>query len=505
MIKLDLHIDNRGSVSWKDTMLAAIERRKMLEEQAREHEAQTGAYIRPISSSRSSARQGPARAGFIHSEDVREYLLTAFRHRAWDGGGKDERKGRVERGGRGGRLSSAIARSASSSRSRRCRRWDCSFAYVLAVLHESQLEDRAHAARGPHPAPALRAQDRNRWLTRAILLFPAQGRGHHEGDSHGFRGAEGSAISSPAFRAATEAAESLAKNARCARREIRHGRRRASCCRAFMIRDGREWRPVHYEPDILRLVPWKDVIFQRFFELKLLEQKDKNVSYRKGLDDGVLTEEPGSAHGAAGRRERRRVGLRLRGESSARRDAESVRGNELRGKSSRSCWSVSSAASCAELMCSFLDEMHNHLAKERDRLARDVFSPTARRRRDAFHGRHGEPRTEWLQPSRPERRRFGKRNPAPCATRISNTSSACSAEMPESDFNPFEQSDGDVPGRSATALLLVSQSVSARTSSCKAGGRIAFTPTSSLRRGRVKKKRSRRFSSSRPKESTSPA
>ena len=48
MIKLDLHIQNKASVSWQDTLLAAIEHRQALEVQAREHEAQTGIYIRPI-------------------------------------------------------------------------------------------------------------------------------------------------------------------------------------------------------------------------------------------------------------------------------------------------------------------------------------------------------------------------------------------------------------------------------------------------------------------------
>ena len=48
MIKLDLHLHNDTSIDWKKTLLRAAERRDFLEQQARDHEAETGKYIRPI-------------------------------------------------------------------------------------------------------------------------------------------------------------------------------------------------------------------------------------------------------------------------------------------------------------------------------------------------------------------------------------------------------------------------------------------------------------------------
>ena len=45
MVKLDLHIKNSASVNWEDTLLASVEHRKLLEEEARLHEADTGEYI----------------------------------------------------------------------------------------------------------------------------------------------------------------------------------------------------------------------------------------------------------------------------------------------------------------------------------------------------------------------------------------------------------------------------------------------------------------------------
>ena len=75
MIKLDLHMFNDTSVDWKKTLLNAAERRDLLEEQARDHEAQTGKYIRPIcliQVERTGRDQRDSK--HIHAEDVREYL-----------------------------------------------------------------------------------------------------------------------------------------------------------------------------------------------------------------------------------------------------------------------------------------------------------------------------------------------------------------------------------------------------------------------------------------------
>jgi type III restriction enzyme len=76
MIKLDLHLNNRRSTNWKDTLHAALDHREKLEEKAREHEANTDTNIRPIcliQVERTGKEQRSS--GKIHSEDVREYLI----------------------------------------------------------------------------------------------------------------------------------------------------------------------------------------------------------------------------------------------------------------------------------------------------------------------------------------------------------------------------------------------------------------------------------------------
>lgn len=48
MIKLDIHLTNKTSLDWQDTLLASYEKRNELEKKAKEYEQNTGEYIRPI-------------------------------------------------------------------------------------------------------------------------------------------------------------------------------------------------------------------------------------------------------------------------------------------------------------------------------------------------------------------------------------------------------------------------------------------------------------------------
>jgi len=75
MIKLDLHIINKASMDWRDTLLSSVEKRNLLELKAREYEATTGLYIRPICLIQVERTGREQRGGpFIHAEDARDYL-----------------------------------------------------------------------------------------------------------------------------------------------------------------------------------------------------------------------------------------------------------------------------------------------------------------------------------------------------------------------------------------------------------------------------------------------
>lgn len=76
MIKLDIHLINKTSPKWQDTVLASLEKLNELDKQAKTYEANTGNYIRPsclIQVERTGKDQRDGK--FIHAEDVKEFLI----------------------------------------------------------------------------------------------------------------------------------------------------------------------------------------------------------------------------------------------------------------------------------------------------------------------------------------------------------------------------------------------------------------------------------------------
>ena len=84
MIKLDLHVINKTSNNWRDTMRAAMERRNDLEDKAREYEANTNVNIRPICLVQVERTGKDQRDGkLIHALDVYDYLVGQGVQKDW--------------------------------------------------------------------------------------------------------------------------------------------------------------------------------------------------------------------------------------------------------------------------------------------------------------------------------------------------------------------------------------------------------------------------------------
>jgi type III restriction enzyme len=78
MIKMPLNLDPRQGNDWKATLNAALAKLNALDAEARKLRADTGRYIRPImliQVERTGADQ--RESGYIHAEDVKDWLLTA--------------------------------------------------------------------------------------------------------------------------------------------------------------------------------------------------------------------------------------------------------------------------------------------------------------------------------------------------------------------------------------------------------------------------------------------
>lgn len=132
MIKLDIHLTNKTSLDWKDTMLASFEKQKQLEKTAKEYEENTGEYIRPICLIQVE-RTGKDQRGsdFIHAEDAKEYLIKQCNvpesHIAIKSSEKDDIEG-IDLFSKSCEIRYIITKQALQEG------WDCSFAYILTIL-----------------------------------------------------------------------------------------------------------------------------------------------------------------------------------------------------------------------------------------------------------------------------------------------------------------------------------------------------------------------------------
>jgi len=132
MIKLDLHINNKESTRWQNTMLASKVKRDALEVAAKKYEANTGNYIRPICLVQVERTGKDQRgSGLIHAEDVREFLIRdcgiAPDEVAVKSSDKDDIEG-LNLFARNCPIRYIITKQALQEG------WDCAFAYVLTIL-----------------------------------------------------------------------------------------------------------------------------------------------------------------------------------------------------------------------------------------------------------------------------------------------------------------------------------------------------------------------------------
>ena len=299
MIKLDLHIRNRANASWKDTLLASIEHRGRLEEEARLHEAETGVYIRPICLIQvERTGRDQRRPGVVHADDVRDYLIRhpgiLAEHVAVKTSQRDELKEVDEAGGLLSRecpIRFIVTKQALQEG------WDCSFAYVLAILTNpgsksalTQLVGRI--LRQPHAK-----KTRVPWLDESYV-FCFQRRGAdllHEVRKgfglEGLQGLEGKVVTDAEGPPRPTEAVVLGQ------RERYRKAARDLVLPAFMIRDGKEWRLVYYEADILSRVPWDEVDVSPLFDLPLGAEGARDFELRTGLDEDHLMADPETAAG----------------------------------------------------------------------------------------------------------------------------------------------------------------------------------------------------------------
>lgn len=138
MIKLDLHLVNKTTVGWKETIADAKNHLDMLAMKAKEYEQNTNKYIRPIMLIQVERTGKDQRDGtLIHAEDAKEYLMKQAgvpeEHIAIKSSDKDDIEG-IDLLSPECSIRFIITKQALQEG------WDCPFAYVLCSLTKSQSE-----------------------------------------------------------------------------------------------------------------------------------------------------------------------------------------------------------------------------------------------------------------------------------------------------------------------------------------------------------------------------
>ena len=288
MIKLDLHIRNNTSVDWKHTMLDAIEHRDRLELEAIEHEATTNTYIRPICLIQvERTGKGQRGGGFIHSEDVREYLLRhpgiRPEHIAIKTSQKDELKDIDEVGGLLSRdcpIRYIITKQALQEG------WDCAFAYVLVILANPSSRSALTQLVGRIlRQPFARKTNVPALDESYVFCFQRQGKVLLQEVRKGF-GLEG--LQGLEGRVALDQEGAVRSGQVVYQKRIQfRDAAQNLVLPAFMVRDSDGWRLVSYEADILARVPWDEVDITPLYDLALGKESRGGLELRTGLDTNL--------------------------------------------------------------------------------------------------------------------------------------------------------------------------------------------------------------------------
>jgi type III restriction enzyme len=374
MIKLDLHLLNRGQAEWTGTLLAAARHREMLEKEADRHEAETGVYIRPICLIQvERTGKDQRKAGMIHAEDARDYLLKMDgvrpEHIAVKTSEKDELKEIDDTGGlmaRDCEVRYIITKQALQEG------WDCPFAYVLAILTNPGSKTALTQLVGRVLRQPYAVKTHVPLLDESyVFCFQRRGKDLLEEVRKGF-GMEGLGDLAARVVSDIEGKASTGSETMIDSRASLKERAKKYILPAFMIKDPvDDWRPVHYEADLLVRVPWNEVDVSPLFNLTLNAVGDQNVAMSVGLEQGILTGDP------EWRTERMDAGGQL-DVSFAASHVLDVMPNPWRGAElARKVFDKLAERYDREILVDnyvfILEELHKRIEAERDRLAEITF------------------------------------------------------------------------------------------------------------------------------------
>lgn len=375
MIKLDLHIFNKASLDWKDTLLASVNHRNLLEERAKAYEANTSSYIRPICLIQVERTGRDQRSGqYIHSEDVREHLVKVLgipqEQVAVKTSEKDELKEVDDIGGlmsKNTQIRYIITKQALQEG------WDCAFAYILTILNNPTSQNAltqlvGRILRQPFAKKTkIEELDESYVFTyqqRAVDLlknirdgFEKEGLGDLTGQIATDEGFENELTVKEQTHQVREKFSKAVKQ---------------TILPVFVIQNSSGWRLVNYEMDIIGRINWNHVNLKPLFSLILSQVEEKDTEHITTLSEDIET-----------LIEQRKV-LRLR-EGGIKLDSVFLARHlmdivpnpwvayELGKKVLKQLLRNHDQKLVVNNFVFIIEEIRKHLIQEKDRLAKDVF------------------------------------------------------------------------------------------------------------------------------------
>lgn len=282
MIKLDLHLMNRESPDWRTTLFAAREHLDRLEKTAREHEGKTGVYIRPIClvQVEQTGAKLESDTRRIHAEHARKYLLEsgipaeAIRVKSSE---KDEID-QEDLLSRESPVRFIITKQALQEG------WDCSFAYSLVILANSNSKTAMTQLVGRVLRQPYARKTKNQALDESyVFCFRRKADELLDEVKKGF---ENEGLGDLSARIVGEGEEKGEKKARTV--AVRSQFKRfagKSLLPVFLVKDGAGWRVLRYESDILSRVPWEKADIAAVGKLELGDAAFGAVDISVGLSE----------------------------------------------------------------------------------------------------------------------------------------------------------------------------------------------------------------------------
>ena len=370
MVKLDLHISCRPNASWQDTLLAAIEHRERLEEEVESCAPRTAPTFVPSAWFKWNAREGTSASPGWSTRRTCASTFTSTDDRTRRSRGQVEPDRRVEGGRRHrGLLSRDCPIRYIITKQALQEGWDCSFAYVLAILTRPSSKTGLTQLVGRILRQPYAHKTHNAALDESyVFCFQRRG-GHLLAQVRKGFGLEG--LSDLEGRIVEDTGETGIARKLTVKRQRKDFRvpARDLVLPAFMIRDNGRWRPVRYETDLLSRIDWSHASIEKPSQLALDDAPPGGDGFRIGLESEER-DRPGEGAPRAGMTD-------LNYALAARHLLEVVpnpwHGHDLARRVFGELLERHPPARVRTNFVYVLEELRRHLHAERDRMAREVF------------------------------------------------------------------------------------------------------------------------------------